>query len=76
LYLIAFGVVQQVILGIVGSVIVATTPSAMVVQQLPVSAALGVLVSVIVSSGVAAIYYELRTTREGIGPEALASVFD
>ena len=76
LYFIAFSVVQQVVLGIVGSVIVAATPSAMIVRQLPVSAALGVLVAVLASAGSAAIYYELRTTREGVGPEALASVFD
>ncbi len=76
LYLIAFGVVQQVVLGIVGSVIVATTPSAMMVQRLPVSAALGVLSVILAVCRVAAIYYELRTTREGVGPEAFASVFD
>jgi hypothetical protein len=76
LYFIAFSVVQQVVLGIVGSVIVATTPSAVMLRQLPVSAALGVVVAVLASAGSAAIYYELRTTREGIGPEALASVFD
>jgi hypothetical protein len=28
------------------------------------------------AAGVAAIYYELRSTREGSGPEALAAVFD
>jgi len=32
--------------------------------------------AVIASAGVASIYYELRSIKEGIGPEALASVFD
>jgi hypothetical protein len=32
--------------------------------------------SVILTAGLAALYYELRVTKEGIGPEALASVFD
>jgi hypothetical protein len=45
-------------------------------HQLPIGAALGVITSVLSSAGVAAIYYELRSTREGAGPEALAAVFD
>ncbi len=32
--------------------------------------------AVIASAGIASIYYELRSIKEGIGPEALASVFD
>ena len=28
------------------------------------------------SAGVAALYYELRSSREGVGPEAMAAVFD
>jgi len=32
--------------------------------------------AVISSAGVASIYYELRVLKDGIGPEALASVFD
>ena len=32
--------------------------------------------SIILTAGLAALYYELRVTKEGIGPEALASVFD
>ena len=28
------------------------------------------------SAGVSSIYYELRSIREGVSPEALASVFD
>jgi hypothetical protein len=34
------------------------------------------ITSIIGSTFVAAIYYELRQIKEGIGPEALASVFD
>jgi hypothetical protein len=48
--------------------------------QNPVSLGLRSLfaaVSVLVrTAGIAAIYYELRSIKEGIGPEALASVFD
>lgn len=35
-----------------------------------------ILSSVIASAGVAALYYELRTAKEGAGAEVLASVFD
>lgn len=35
-----------------------------------------VLSGVVASAGVAALYYELRTAKEGAGPEDLASVFD
>ena len=35
-----------------------------------------VVQGVIGSAGVAAIYYELRSAKEGVGPEQLASVFD
>ncbi|MBA4000427.1 hypothetical protein [Brevundimonas sp.] len=35
-----------------------------------------VLSAVIATAGVASLYYELRTVKEGAGPESLASVFD
>lgn len=35
-----------------------------------------VLSAVVASAGVAALYYELRSAKEGVGPELLASVFD
>jgi hypothetical protein len=35
-----------------------------------------VFTSVIASAGVACIYYELRTVKEGIGPQQLAAVFE
>jgi len=34
------------------------------------------IASVILSVGTASIYYELRSNKEGIGPEQLAAVFD
>jgi hypothetical protein len=34
------------------------------------------IVAIVGSALIAALYYELRVTKEGIGPEALASVFD
>lgn len=37
---------------------------------------LGIFTSTVSATGVAAVYYELRSIKEGIGPEQLASVFD
>jgi hypothetical protein len=35
-----------------------------------------VIAMVIISSGVASLYYELRTTQEGVSSSELAKVFD
>lgn len=35
-----------------------------------------ILTSVVSAAGVAALYYELRSVKEGVGPDELASVFD
>jgi hypothetical protein len=41
------------------------------------ASALAQMINAILSAaGTASIYYELRQIKEGIGPEALASVFD
>ncbi|HEX4096611.1 MAG TPA: hypothetical protein VHX64_07775 [Caulobacteraceae bacterium] len=37
---------------------------------------LQIIQSLIAAAGVASIYYELRSTKDGIGPESLAAVFD
>jgi hypothetical protein len=76
-YFVVVGVAQQVAANLVGAVFATgATPLAMLTARLPVSAVVGVFVSVLASAGTASLYYELRTTREGIGPEALAAVFD
>jgi hypothetical protein len=41
-----------------------------------VNGIVNVLTTTIMAAGVAAIYYELRSIKEGIGPEQLAAVFD
>ena len=48
-----------------------TSPS-----HLASSTVTAIIYSVIAAAGAASIYYELRVIKEGIGPEALASVFD
>lgn len=44
--------------------------------QVVINPVLRVLFGVVTAVGVASIYYELRSVKEGIGPEALAAVFD
>ncbi len=40
------------------------------------SVLINILSAVVASAGVASLYYELRSIKEGAGPEALAAVFD
>ena len=73
----AIGIIQNIIIGVVGGLFsVGASRMGQLTAQLPVSAMIGVAASVLTSTGIAALYYELRSTREGIGPEALAAVFD
>jgi ABC-type arginine/histidine transport system permease subunit len=37
---------------------------------------LNTFVSLLLTVGVAALYYELRRNKEGVGPESLAAIFD
>lgn len=76
LFFVAIGVVQQVLLSVVRVGVPAINPMAMIATQLPVSGLFSLVVSVVSPAMVAAAYYELRRTREGVGPEALAAVFD
>lgn len=82
LYFIVVGVLQNVLSALLGTVgftalgAGAGLPMVQAVQRMPASAFVGVFVSVFTASGLAAIYYELRADREGVGPEALASIFD
>jgi hypothetical protein len=80
-----YGVVSWIlgafIFALSGGLAVFTNPAAAATFGTnPVSIILSSLVQVvqelISAAGIAAIYYELRSIKEGIGPEALASVFD
>jgi hypothetical protein len=50
--------------------------SAMRVGMAIFMAAYQAVISMLGATGVASVYYELRSIKEGVGPEALASVFD
>jgi hypothetical protein len=58
------------------AVVQGTGPSTTFYLFFGVSTVITMIQSVIASAGIAAIYYELRVVKEGIGPEALAAVFD
>ncbi len=53
-----------------------TTYSPMLVLSTFLSALTNGFQGVLVAAGAASIYYELRTTKEGVAPDQLASVFD
>jgi len=77
IYLLASLFLQGTILGIVGVAAASLSPNtSQTATQLIAQPLLNVTTSLIGAAGVASIYYELRSTREGIGPEALAAVFD
>lgn len=74
-------VVSMIIGLLVGGVGAATgggfmTGSTNLVLNMATTAISNILTSVVSAAGVAALYHELRSVKEGVGPEELASVFD
>ena len=51
-------------------------PAAVVIRAALVDPLVGAFTALIGAAGIASIYFELRTVKEGIGIEALAAVFD
>jgi hypothetical protein len=81
LYSIVSGAVQQSLLGVAlmlpGTTPGATGPAAVLTPAYGVVALILTVANTLVSYvGLAVIYYELRRLKEGIGPEALAAIFD
>ena len=75
-FAIGSGLMQTTLTG-VGAAFALSSPQAFQVVAQGFLVPLAVTVSGLVAAvGVASIYYELRSAREGIGPEALAAVFD
>jgi hypothetical protein len=70
---IAFGIVAGIIIAIVSAITGGADSTAVRVIISPV---INGLTSMVVASGIAATYQELRSRREGVGPEELAAVFD
>jgi MFS family permease len=77
IYLIAAGIISAVFSVVVSAAAISVSPGAhQPALQLIAQPLVSVVTKLISSAGIASIYYELRSTREGIGPEALAAVFD
>ncbi|HZC17136.1 MAG TPA: hypothetical protein VE309_10275 [Caulobacteraceae bacterium] len=77
IYIIAAGVIQVAVTAIATVLAASLSPSTtQAATQVLAQPLLNVITGLIGAAGVASIYYELRSTREGIGPEALAAVFD
>lgn len=83
LYMIVYSVIQQVLLNVAGVGVAAQVqaqagnPFAAFSPAYWVIMLLMTVVNTLVSYvGLAVIYYELRRVKEGVGPEALAAVFD
>jgi MFS family permease len=83
--MIALFIAQMIIAGVVGAligvVLALVSPESVATIRTSwvgiASSAIGAMISGIISSaGTASIYFELRSIKEGIGPEALAAVFD
>lgn len=76
-----YTVVSLIIGGLAGGIGAATggsfvDGSANLGVNMVVSAFSNIFSSVIGAAGVAALYYELRSVKEGVGPEQLAAIFD
>jgi glycerophosphoryl diester phosphodiesterase family protein len=77
IFLIASVVIQALVQGVLAAAAIGLSPSAgKTIGVIVAQPILTVVTSLIGAAGVASIYYELRSAREGIGPEALAAVFD
>jgi MFS family permease len=76
-YWIVYAVFRQVLATVIMTFSASTAPfGGLMLGTIVAGVIMTVAGQVIASAGVASIYYELRSTKEGIGPEALAAVFD
>jgi len=75
-----FTIIYSLTLGVFGVLVPAAGGGNLFVPKGPVAAICSSLVAtvgtIVISAGIAAIYYELRSIKEGAHPDDLASVFD
>jgi hypothetical protein len=76
IFLIGSGLVQGMALAVTAPFLATSSGAAQVVSQMAIQPLVTAATGLVAAVGVASIYYELRSAREGIGPEALAAVFD
>ena len=68
--------VQSVVIGVISAVAMGSPANARLVAQVFLTPIVTTITGLVAAVGVASVYYELRSVREGVGPEALAAVFD
>jgi len=75
IYVIGLSIVNLVLGPIIGGIGLAAGTTAFPVVSLAFTGIYSAIVYALSATGVASIYYELRSIKEGVGPEHLASVF-
>ncbi|HXQ10402.1 MAG TPA: hypothetical protein VN805_05310 [Caulobacteraceae bacterium] len=76
IFVLGSGLVQGVAAAATAPLVAASATTGQVVSQVVIQPLATTLTALVAAVGVASIYFELRSAREGIGPEALAAVFD
>jgi hypothetical protein len=77
IYAVASSAVRGVAQGVLTAAAIGLSPAAShAATNILLQPLLSVVTGLVAAAGVASIYYELRSSREGVGPEALAAVFD
>jgi hypothetical protein len=76
IYLVALILFQLITRPLFGVAMIAPQPGSLNIAYLIFESVIRGITTVISATGVACVYYELRTSKEGLGPEQLASVFE
>lgn len=82
LYSVATNIIQQIVQAIISTAVTMAAPSAapssltILTPTIAAAAIMGFVISVVSAAGLASVYFELRSIREGVSPADLASIFD
>jgi hypothetical protein len=76
IYVVALVLFQLITNPLFGVAMLASQPGSWNIPYLVFKSVVGGITTVISATGIACVYYELRTSKEGLGPEQLASVFE
>ena len=75
-FVLGSALVQGVAAAATAPLVAASATTGGIVSQVVIQPLATTVTTLVAAVGVASIYFELRSAREGIGPEALAAVFD
>lgn len=76
IFVLGSGLVQGIAAAATAPLAAASPTTGAIVSQVVIQPLAATVTALVAAVGVASIYFELRSAREGIGPEALAAVFD